>query len=107
MRKVIAVISVALFAVGTVTGIGLADHKEVKAEFDIEEGEVSAIDPDDVINRHAVWMKWRDDRLNVQKDPFDNEEPRRAEGESEEDFDMELKGHNIRDTEKDRWEKVG
>lgn len=106
MRKVIAVISVALFAVGTVTGIGLANHKQVKTDFDIEEGEVSAIDPDDVINRHAVWMKWRDDRLNVQKDPFDNEEPRRAEGESEDDFKIGLDDYNL-DQNDPRYRKAG
>ncbi|MCF8721058.1 hypothetical protein [Nitrospina gracilis] len=55
----------------------------------------------DVLDRHSTWENVLDDRKGIVRGPGDIEEDKRARGESEEDFDMQIKDLHP------RYQKVG
>ncbi|CCQ91103.1 exported hypothetical protein [Nitrospina gracilis 3/211] len=104
MRKIVATTSAILLTLTMGVSTGLADDpvsKRVATKMKGDELMKPVPISKDILDRHATWQNVLDDRKGIVRGPGDIEEDKRARGESEEDFDMQIKDLHP------RYQKVG
>lgn len=94
MRKIVAATSAILLTLTMGASAGLANDggsKGVATKMKGDELMKPVPISDDVLDRHSTWSNLMDDRKGIVRGPGDIEEDKRARGESEEDFDIQVK----------------